>query len=161
MTDPKKKYKDLMHHFDTAMFVTRGRDGAVRGRPMRIAQIEEDGSMWFVASKGGWTEELTEDAVAAVTLQNSRQYVSISGLATRVDDHEKLKSLWTEAMRPWFPEGTQSSDIVAIQFVAAEAEYWDVAGTNGLRYMYDAVKAIAKGERMPRRSEEEHGAVSV
>jgi len=161
MSDPKEKFKSLVAGFDVAMFVMSGADELIRARPMRIVKTDDDGGMWFISSKSGWAADLADDASVAVTMQNGQRFVSISGMATLAEDRETLRTLWSEAMRPWFPQGIDSNDIVAVRFVAYEAEYWDSTGMNRLRYLFDAVKAVARGRRIEDRDEREHGSVTL
>jgi len=161
MTDAKSKFSDLASSFKVVMLVTQGADGFLRARPMTIAESEENGTMWFLTSKEGWSRDVHEDIPAAITMQGGSKYVSISGIATVVDDRDRITRLWSLAMKPWFPGGPSSPDICLVQFVADQGEYWDASGRNGLRYLYDAIKAVAKGERVEERDEREHGSVSV
>lgn len=161
MTEATEKFTQLVGDFKIAMLVTQSPDDFLRARPMTIAKAEGDGSMWFVTSKQGWSKEVATDISAAVTMQGGHKYVSITGIATVVEDQAKVEELWSVAMQPWFPEGPRSEDICLIRFVAEEGEYWDASGRNGLRYLFDAAKAVAKGQRVANRDEREHGAVSA
>lgn len=161
MTDPKDKFRHLIEDFKVAMLVTQSTDDFLRARPMTIAQAEEDGSMWFITSKGGWAEDVRNDIPAAITMQGNHKYVSITGIATVVEDRERIEALWNVAMQPWFPEGPKSENVCLVHFLAEEGEYWDASGRNGLRYLFDAAKALARGQRVDSRDEREHGSVST
>ena len=57
-----------------------------------------------------------------------------------------IERLWSEAWRVWFPGGKDDPSLCLIRVEAREAEYWDNAGTQGIKYVLEAVKAYAKGE---------------
>ncbi len=40
-------FHDLLTQFETAMLVTRAEDGSMRARPMGIAKVDDDSSLWF------------------------------------------------------------------------------------------------------------------
>ena len=55
--------------------------------------------------------------------------------------------MWKEAWKIWFPIGKSDPNIALLKFTAHEGEYWDNAGMQGLKYVYDAAKAYVTGER--------------
>lgn len=162
MTQPKQKFRELLTDFKNAMLVTRSDDGGIRARPMHVADVEKDGDLWFVTSRNsGMADEISGDTEAAVTFQGDHKFISVSGLATLVEDRERVRQLWTESMRPWFPDGPNDMDVVAIQFVASEAEYWDSSGFKGVRYLFEALRAMLKGEQASIHDPEYHSNVSL
>jgi len=44
----RTKFVEVLRRFDTAMLVTYAKDGGLRSRPMALAEIEDDGTTWFV-----------------------------------------------------------------------------------------------------------------
>ncbi len=146
--DTTEKLRRMVGEFRTAMLITRPGDGAPRGRPMSIAAFDDE-QLWFVTSKEtSLIEELEGDAGAAVTMQSARTYVALRGLVGLVDDTDKVRELWSETMRPWFPEGKTSPRIVLVRFEPISGEYWDMSGLQLVRLLYRAVKAYGAGERL-------------
>lgn len=47
-TSPEEKFRELFEDFDTAMLVTRTPNSELRSRPMAIADVEQNGTMWFL-----------------------------------------------------------------------------------------------------------------
>jgi general stress protein 26 len=78
-------------------------------------------------------------------------YVSIAGTAGIVNDRAKIKTLWSEWMRTWFPQGPDDAHIALIRVNAVRAEYWD-APSSAFVYAYGYVKARLTGE-MPKAGE--------
>ena len=50
-TSPASKLQELLAEFDLAMLATRTAEGQLRARPMALAEIEPDGTLWFLR---GW-----------------------------------------------------------------------------------------------------------
>ena len=146
--DTQHKLIDLLSDFDTAMLVTRGDDGSLDARPMAVAQVEDDGRICFVTDRNsGKIADLMLDKEVAVTMQSSSKFVSLSGIASPVDDRAKLNELWSEAWKVWFPEGKASDSIVLLRIEPTRGEYWDNSGLNGVKYLLKAGKAYLQGKR--------------
>jgi hypothetical protein len=61
----------------------------------------------------------------------------------------------------WF-DGPDDPTVALMEFVPEEAELWDVSGTNGLRFVFAAAKALATGTELPNeKSGERHEQFSV
>src|ERR1700754_4180925 len=92
------RFRELVSKFHTAMFVTRGRDVAQHGRPMAVAQMEEDCTLWFVTGMDTpKINELTANPDALVCFQNGNQFVTVNGRIELVNDRRKLEELWSES----------------------------------------------------------------
>ncbi len=48
----------------------------------------------------------------------------------------------------WFPKGPDDPDLVLLSVEPEIAEFWDVGGIKGLRYLFDAAKAYVTGDRV-------------
>ncbi|MFG0291382.1 MAG: pyridoxamine 5'-phosphate oxidase family protein [Rhodopirellula sp. JB044] len=159
--DQNKKLLELLNDFDNAMLVTRSSEGSLEARPMAVAQIEDDGDIWFVTDRNsGKVADLMLDDEVAVTMQSSNKFAVVSGTAQAVDDRAKLDELWSEAWKVWFPEGKASQSILLLRVDADHGEYWDNSDTNGLRYLIKAGKAYMRGER-PETDEAINASVSM
>jgi general stress protein 26 len=147
LPDNREHVLEMMRGFDTGMLVSATADSQLRARPMAIAKMMDTGHVWFITNRhSGKVDEMLRDPIIAVTLQNSSQYVSLSGMAKLVDDRHKIHELWSEDWKVWFPDGQDDPAIILIHFVPEEMEYWDNAGTKGLRYLFKAGVAYLQGE---------------
>lgn len=142
-----KHLNELLESFDTAMLLTR--DGEENhGRPMAVAEIEGADTIWFVTSSDSpKTEEIRSDARVSVTFQSERKFVALSGRSALVHDRARIEALWKEAWRVWFPKGKDDPTIALIKVTVEDAEFWDNAGGKGIRYVFEAAKALINGER--------------
>jgi general stress protein 26 len=147
-TSPPDKLIDLLDDFGVAMLVTRTADGSLRGRPMALAKVEDDGSLWFATDRdSGKMDELASDNHVAITMQSSAKFVSLSGTATPVDDRVKVAELWKAEWKVWFPGGADDPNILLLKIDGSTGEYWDNSGTSGAKYLIEAGKALITGSR--------------
>ena len=147
---PQQHFLALLSEFGVANVITRGRagEGSLHGRPMAIAKVEDDGTLWFVTSVDSpKVLEIRDDSRAMISLQNSRQFVSINGHLELVTDRAKVDELWKESYRVWF-EGEHDPELVLLRFTPFDAEFWDNAGARGVKYAFEAAKAYLKGQKM-------------
>ena len=147
-TTPEVKLHELLKEFGVGMLVTRTPDGQLRGRPMAVAEVEADGSVWFATDRhSGKVDELAADGHAAVTLQSGSKFVSLSGTAAPVDDRERVRRLWKAEWKVWFPGGADDPNLLLLKVDARAGEYWDNSGVAGIKYLIEAGKAFLSGTR--------------
>lgn len=162
MTDsPREHFQDLLEDFSTAMLVTRTPVGELRCRPMTIAEVHENADVCFVTSiDDAKSEEIRNDPNVCVALQKGQKYLSLTGTAELIQDRDKLREMWNEAWKVWFPEGPDSPEVTLLKVHATYGEYWDVSGLNGVKYLYRAGRAYFSGER-PEMTTEMHNKVDL
>jgi general stress protein 26 len=144
---------DVIKDFDNAMLVTTATSGRDHARPMHIAEVREDGDIFFATSMD--SPKITEIAVnpeVVVTFQGDRQFAAVYGRAELVKDRNLIEHLWSEAWKVWFPEGKSDPTLCLIRVDGREGEYWDNAGVQGIKYAFEAAKAYIQG-RTPRQDE--------
>lgn len=152
----KAHLKELLESFDNAMLITRAGE-QMHARPMAIAEVEGANTIWFVTSE--WSpksEEIRADERVSVTFQSATRFVALSGVGRLVDDKSKIDQLWKPSWKPWFPDGKDDPKITLIQVTVTDAEFWDNAGTKGIRYAFEAAKAVLAGDT-PKPVEGQHG----
>ncbi|MEM8866530.1 MAG: pyridoxamine 5'-phosphate oxidase family protein [Planctomycetota bacterium] len=158
---PRERFQDLITGFSNAMLVTSKADGSLRARPMQIAEVESDADLWFVTElDSAKTDEINDHPEVAVTFQDGKKYLSLTGEARIVADQEKINELWQESWKVWFPEGKESSNITLLHVQAKVGEYWDNSGMKGLTYLFEAGKAYLEGKQ-PDLGEEIHETVDL
>ncbi len=152
----------LIKDFDSAMLVTMAEDGSLRSRPMAIAGCEPAGPLYFVTNVDSpKVHELEHDDRVNVSLQGKTQFASISGTARVVQDRALVASMWKEQWKVWFPKGKDDPGLCMIAVEPHEAEYWDNAGTKGVRYLFDAVRAFVKGTTPQPNGPDQHAKVHL
>lgn len=160
-TSPVQHMADLMKGFDTGMLVTHTPDGGLRARPMAIAEVRDDGDVYFATNLDSpKVKELDTDNRVNVTLQADRRFVSLSGRVRVLRDRGLINRLWSEAWRVWFPEGKEDPSLCILAVRTETGEFWDQTGAKGLRYAWDAAKALLRGTT-PHADQEQHAKVAM
>ncbi|MDY3558985.1 pyridoxamine 5'-phosphate oxidase family protein [Gemmata sp. JC673] len=162
-TTPDNKLRELLEEFGLAMLVTRAADGQLHGRPMALAAVEPDGTLWFATDRhSGKMDELARDGHVVVTMQSRTKFVSLSGTAAPVEDRAKVAQLWKVEWKVWFPGGKDDPNIVLLRVDGKTGEYWDNSGTSGVKYLIEAGRALITGSRPEVGSDPKvHGKVSL
>jgi general stress protein 26 len=146
---PQRHLKDLIEDFSTAMMITRLSDNSVHARPMAIAGMDDDGTLYFATSNdSGKLREIEADPSVALTMQNASVYISVMGTVHTSTDRALIDRVWSEAMHVWFPEGKDDPLLVILKVVPNSAEYWDNSGTKGLGFAVSALTAYVTGEKL-------------
>ena len=157
--DKRQQLAKLMSEFKTAMLVTRTDDGHMRARPLSIAGSREDGALYFsTAVESPKVQELDADPRVNVVMQDGRRFVSLSGVASVVDDRALIGELWSESWKVWFPKGKDDPSLRIVAVEPVEAAYWDMSGTTGIKYVFEMAKAYVTGKRPPSDNDERHTA---
>lgn len=160
-TQPQKHLYDLLKDFDTAMLVTRSRDGHMHARPMAVAELEPNADAYFVTGiDSPKVSEIEADPRVTLTFQSSRQFATVCGRVSVIRDRALLDRLWKEAWKVWFPKGKEDPELSLLKFDAEQGELWDNAGAKGVKYAFEAAQAYAKGER-PRTDRDRHTRVDL
>lgn len=158
----EQKFYDILKSFRNAMLVTHA-GNTLRARPMAIAQVQPSCEMWFMTdAECAKTHEIMSDTRVLVTCQNdSSSYISVNGTASVVLNRAKINELWQEPYAVFFPKGKNDPNIALIQFKPQDGEYWDGGGLNKVKYLYEAAKAYATGEKIHVKEGEQHGFVKL
>jgi general stress protein 26 len=158
---PRERLLALLEDFDSAMLVTRACDGGLHARPMAVAELKPDGDLYFVTSlQSPKITEIEQDPTVTVTFQSSAQFVAVSGMARIDRDRSLIERLWSPAWKAWFPRGKDDPGLVVIRVDAAEAEYWDNAGAQAVKYAWEATKSLVQG-KTPELDEKQHAKVDL
>ena len=161
-TSTQENLYDLLKDFDTAMLVTQSADGHMHSRPMAIAELRPDSDTYLVTSiDSPKVAEIQANPGVTLTFQSSNQYASLSGEATIVRDRALIDRLYKEDWKIWFPQGRTDPSIALLRLNAQHGEYWDNAGAEGLKYVFEAAKAYVKGERPKEDDEQQHAKVTL
>ena len=156
-------FLSLLKKLHTAMLVTHTGGHDLHARPMAIAQVEDDGRIWFISGADtAKVHEIEIDSQVQVIAQDGDSaFLSLSGRASLITDREKLAELWQEPFRVWFPGGKDDPDIELIAVQPEMGEFWDTTGTNRCRYLWEAAKAYVTGTTPDADDQHLHGKVPL
>lgn len=147
-TEQTRKLDELVNSFDTAMLVTQSLQGDLRARPMAIAEYGGTGALYFVTrADDEKLEEVLQAPEVAVTMQREGCHLSISGQAKIRTGKTLAEELWSRSMRLWFPDGVDDPQITVIMVDPEWAEYWDRTGMRRMEFLWEAGKALLRGEK--------------
>lgn len=157
-----KIFHSILSDYDTVMLICNAGD-KLNARPMAIAHLEDNCDLWFfTADHTEKTEELKNDSRTHITCQKDHgSYLSLSGTATVSHDRAKMKELWKESFRVWFPKGIDELNIALINVKAETGEYWDNRGAKGISYIFKALSSYISGTTPNMRDGEDHGKVQL
>lgn len=143
-----KKLYELIKDIKVAMMTTVEPDGSLHSRPMYNQKADDHGDLWFFSRASvSKVSELRKDSQVnlAYSDPSSQNFVSVSGTAEVIMDKAKIKELWTEGMRTWFPDGPDGPNMALIRVHPADGEYWDGANQTVMQ-IYGYAKARLLGE---------------
>lgn len=159
----RERLHALLEGFPTVMLVTsEARGAALRARPMTVARLDESCTMSFLSgaapSKG---DESGEGYAGQVVAQGKRTFLSLGGRIEVVRDRARIEAAWTPADKAWFPLGKEDPDLRLLVFRPENAEIWDVKGTHGLKYLFEAAKALVTGGHPSDDDQEMHDVIDL
>ncbi|HET7691908.1 MAG TPA: pyridoxamine 5'-phosphate oxidase family protein [Gemmatimonadota bacterium] len=107
MDSTKEKLYEQIDDLEIAMMITRRPDGHLESRAMATQKHAAGADLWFVSREG--TAKLRDiEADPHVNLSyykdRTREWVSVSGLATVSRDRAKIRELYAPDWRMWFGE---------------------------------------------------------
>lgn len=119
----------LIKDLGSGMLTTVDEDGSLHSRPMFVNnEIDFEGVLWFFTdTKSHKVLEIQHRQQVNVSFSSleKQQYISISGTAQLVTDHNKLQQLWQPELQTWFPKGLEEPDIALLKVNINKADYWD------------------------------------
>jgi general stress protein 26 len=107
MRQELSKLFEMIDELDTAMLTTRRRDGHLVSRAMANQKRAAGADLWFVTIAGAHKlEDLASDTHVnlAYYKDRTREWISVSGIATLSRDNSVIQQLWAPDWKVWFPE---------------------------------------------------------
>ena len=140
------KVAELMKGAKIGNFTTLDGDELV-SRPMALQQAEFDGDLWFFTYETtDKISEIKQNPHVNVSFENSGSWVSLSGIAEQVDDHNKAQKLWNPTLKAWFSDGLETQGLTLIKVNAESAEYWDSTNPKVVQ-LFGFAKAALTGKQ--------------
>lgn len=151
-TSDKARVHELLRHFSTVMLITAEGEGdkaTLRARPMDVAKLDDDCTLTFLTGLDtAKVHEVKRDAPVHVVAQGRSVYVSLRGRVEVVHDRERIHAAWKPVDKVYFPNGKDDPNLCLMVLHPDEAEFWDMSGPKGIRYLFEAARALFSGERM-------------
>ena len=138
-----KKLGSLMEDSRISMMTTLDEDDRLVSRPMTPLKMDTQGVIWFFVDVNSNKTDQLDRVNLSFSDDGDSTYVSIAGHGIVSDDRAKMRELWTPFMKPWFPEGVESSHLGLLKVVPQTVEYWDSTHSKMVRMFAVAASVIA------------------
>lgn len=131
----------ILRDVRVAMLTTEGLNGEMHSRPMITQNVDFDGNVWFFTrSDSSKVNEILHEPRINVSYMGSQGYASLAGTAYIVEDIDKKRELWHDALQPWLHEGPESPDVVLICVKADSGQYWESNHIGGITKLITVAK---------------------
>ena len=106
----KQELENLYSHIDDieiAMMTTRRADGHLHSRAMATQKRADGADLWFVTLEDtSKVRDVTADPHVNLSFykDRTREWISISGIATTTRDRQKIHELYAPDWAAWFPK---------------------------------------------------------
>ena len=140
-----EKIREIAKDANICMFVTDLSRLPLAGRPMATQEVDEEGNIWFMSDRSSdKNKEIDNDNKVQLFYSHTSnyEYLSIFGRAEIVNDHSKIKELWTPIAKTWFKEGKDDPNISLIKVIPEDAYYWDTKNNKMVSLVKFAMGAI-------------------
>ena len=155
MSSPLETFYSMIEDIEIAMMTTRRRDGHLRSRAMATQKRAAGADLWFVTADGtSKVDDITYDPHVNLSYykNSSREWISVSGVATLSRDRQKIHELYAEDWKMWFPDegdprhGTPDDPrFVLIGVTVHAAEFLEIDKPKPV-VLYELVKGWLTGE---------------
>ena len=153
MNDTRKSHKvlwDLIKDTRFCMLSHRHADGSLHSHPLTTQNkaLDEGSTLYFfVSRKTEVGQRLRQDGNVNLSYANPKDdtWVSVTGMATILEDAQKKKDLFGVIDKAWF-DGPQDPNLELVEVRIDEAEYWNVK-ENKLLQLLKIGTAAATGTR--------------
>ena len=145
---------DLIDGIEVAMFTTRRADGQLVSRPMQTQERENGVDLWFMTNvETHKLDDLMADPHVnlAYYKDKSREWVSVSGIATVSTDRDLVRELYKADWRAWLGDeggerdGSENDPRIALILVDAQSvTYMKVTKPRPV-VLFEVAKAMVTG----------------
>ena len=117
-----------LSRIETCMMITQGSERDIRARPM-VGIVERDtNTIWFVMNRQEKIgRDIRSDGRVYLTYTDATResFLSIAGRGEVVEDHSRLREMWTNHFDSRFDGGPSDPDALLVAVKPEMAEYWD------------------------------------
>jgi general stress protein 26 len=150
----------LIENIPIAMLTNLEADSALVSRPMTALEMDSQGALWFFTDVQSPKVDDLRVVNLSFTDRDQGAYVSLSGHGEIDTDRARIQSLWTVFAKPWFPEGSDSSNLALLKFIPDTADYWDGPSSKMVR-AFGLIASIIAGKPIAMGEHGSHNALSA
>ena len=149
-----ERFYELIDGLEAAMLTTRRADGHLQSRPMATQKRAAGADVWFVTTAGTTKlDDIARDPHVnlAYYRDGNGEWASVSGIATASTDRAKIRELYAEDWRLWFPDdgdprhGTPDDPRMVLIGVAIHAAVFLEVNKPRPVFLFEAVKGWLTG----------------
>ena len=148
MDDSTERVWDIIEQVGVGMLTTRYA-GGLRARPLEPRPDRQAGLIWFVTDVRGLKDDEIEAApeVCLVVIDaKQKAYLSLSGRAQVLRDHEQAAAIWKKTDDVWWPGGPDDPNVRVLRLEPLTAELWDGPASAAVA-AFEFAKARMTGEK--------------
>jgi general stress protein 26 len=101
------KFYEMVANIEIAMMTTRRPDGHLESRAMATQRRADGADLWFVTADGtGKLRDIEFDPHINLSFykDRTREWISVSGIASLSRDRQKIRELYAPDWKVWFPD---------------------------------------------------------
>jgi general stress protein 26 len=144
-TDGVVKLKDLAEGIDFCMFCTALNTQPLEVSPMSVQEVDEDGNIWFLASKESekYKNISADNKVQLLFSDTSNfKFLSVYGSAEISQDQVRIDKYWNLMVKGWFEKGREDPNIILIQVKPEDNYYWDTKSHKMISFAKTLISAV-------------------
>ena len=144
LNEELRQLATMIEPMSVAMLTTaNGNGGELASRPMSPLAMDASGAIWFFTDLRSAKVEHLRVVNLAFSDEAEARYVSVSGRGEIETDRARIERLWTPVAKPWFPEGSGSTNLALLKVVPDSVEYWDAPNSKMVRMFAMAASVLA------------------
>lgn len=149
-----KELYELIDDMEIAMMTTRSPDGLLVIRPMATQSKTDDVDLWFVTNiEAPKVVDIQADPNVGLAYYNAntREWVSVSGVATVSQDRKKIRELYQPDWKIWFEDeggarsGGPEDPRLALILIEAQSAHYFKSDVSRPRALFEYAKAFVTG----------------
>jgi general stress protein 26 len=137
---------DIIKTVGVGMLTTRY-TGGLRARPLEARPDRDAGIIWFLTDVRSAKDdeiEATPDIGLVFIDHKDKAYLSITGRAEMLRDHNKAMEIWKDTDAAWW-EGADDPNLRVIRVKPQTAELWDGPASSAVA-AFEFAKAVVTGK---------------
>lgn len=126
--DAVTKLKEIIDHNSICMMVTNGGRSVEDSRPMSVAEVCDQGHLWFLTLRTSHKhDQLAHDPAVQLyfATPGHQEYLTVHGTTRFSNDERRKKELWSAWAKAWVPEGPEDPDLEVLEVIPTDAYCWD------------------------------------
>ena len=143
------KLQEMIKSIGVCMFFTKGGGEKAEVRPMSVADVDDNGNIWFLAGKSSEKAgniHFDNEVHLVFAHPGKEMYLDIKGTAEITEDKNAIKTIWTPFAKAWFTLGVDDPDLCAIKVRPEAGHYWDTRHGKLVEFL-NIISSVVTGKK--------------